>query len=75
MWSQGDIFNVVQHLTMAITLTHQLLVEWGCHANQYPLLHWGLAVVVVPRIRDSRLWPKQLLTDHLKLFFGQQAGF
>src|SRR6202521_5444768 len=58
---------------MAITLTHQLLVKWGCYAKQYSLLHLRLAVVVVPRVRDSRLWPEQLLADRLHLFFGQQT--
>ena len=60
---------------MAITLTHQLLVKWGCYAKQYSLLHLRLSVVVVPWVRDSRLWPEQLLADRLQLFFGQQTGF
>ena len=60
---------------MAITLTHQLLVKWECHAKQSSLLHWRLAVIVVPWIRDSRLWPEQLLADRLQLLFSRQAGF
>jgi hypothetical protein len=36
---------------------------------------FGLAIIVIPWVRDSRLWSEQLLADRLQLFFGQQTGF
>jgi hypothetical protein len=39
--------------------------------EQYSLLRLRLAVVFVPWVCDSRLWPEQLLADRLQLFFGQ----